>query len=424
MSDLTLDAPRADADADALADLIEALWTPKLDPLFWRPARVGIDSAWTAHVPFAHWLVATARPRLIVELGTHNGVSYAAFCEAVLREKLEARCYAVDTWQGDAHAGFYGEEVYGTLRRFHDARYAGFSELLRCTFDEALPYFADGSLDLLHIDGCHGYEQVRADFESWAPKLSRRAVVLFHDTNVRERGFGVWRLWAELAAQHPGFEFLHGHGLGVLAFGSAQCPEVAALAALSGARANAVRERCALLGERWVAELRERSIEQEVGRRQAAVDAAEAQRAGLAQALRDTQAAHQSAAADAAAQAARREAAERALGEAARAHGETERALTEAAERALADAARERATAEADRARHTHEAEAARCGREQRSGAHRPAPRLPRRRPKSRPSARAPRGWRPSARASPLNATHCCRAPPSAMRSSARPCGA
>ena len=111
MPDLTLDAPRADADADALPDLIEALWTPKLDPLFWRPARVGIDSAWTAHVPFAHWLVATARPHLVVELGTHNGVSYSAFCEAVLREKLEARCYAVDTWQGDAHAGFYGEEV-------------------------------------------------------------------------------------------------------------------------------------------------------------------------------------------------------------------------------------------------------------------------------------------------------------------------
>ncbi|MGH7211910.1 MAG: class I SAM-dependent methyltransferase, partial [Acetobacteraceae bacterium] len=299
MPDLTLDAPRADADADALADLIEALWTPKLDPLFWRPARVGIDSAWTAHVPFAHWLVATARPRLIVELGTHNGVSYSAFCEAVLREKLEARCYAVDTWQGDAHAGFYGEEVLGTLRRFHDARYAGFSELLRCTFDEALPYFADNSIDLLHIDGCHAYEQVRADFENWAPKLSRRAVVLFHDTNVRERGFGVWRLWAELAARYPGFEFLHGYGLGVLAFGAAQCPEVAALAALSGAHANAMRERCALLGERWVAELRERSIEHEVGRRQAALDAAEAEKAGIRQALLDARAAHQSAAADA-----------------------------------------------------------------------------------------------------------------------------
>ena len=56
---------------------------PALDPLFLRPALVGVPSAWYGHVPFAHWLVAAARPRLVVELGTHHGVSYAAFCEAV-----------------------------------------------------------------------------------------------------------------------------------------------------------------------------------------------------------------------------------------------------------------------------------------------------------------------------------------------------
>ncbi|MBB5753413.1 hypothetical protein [Prosthecomicrobium pneumaticum] len=42
-------------------------------------------SAWWGHVPFAHWFVALLKPRSIVELGTHTGVSFTAFCEAVQR---------------------------------------------------------------------------------------------------------------------------------------------------------------------------------------------------------------------------------------------------------------------------------------------------------------------------------------------------
>ena len=59
-----------------------------------------------------------ARPGLIVELGTHNAVSYSAFCETVLRERLPSRCYAVDSWAGDEHAGLYGEAIYTELRAF------------------------------------------------------------------------------------------------------------------------------------------------------------------------------------------------------------------------------------------------------------------------------------------------------------------
>src|SRR5262249_33850043 len=186
---------------------------------FWHPEQLGPEPAWIGHAPFAFWLVEALRPRAIVELGTHGGYSYFAFCQAVRQLNLDARCHAVDTWNGDEHAGFYGEEVYEAVRARNECLYAAFSTLVRCTFDEALSRFDDASIDLLHIDGRHQLMDVRDDFESWRPKLSERAVVLFHDTNERAENFGVWRYWAEMSARHPHFEFLHGHGLGVLGVG-------------------------------------------------------------------------------------------------------------------------------------------------------------------------------------------------------------
>ena len=187
MLDRTLPAHESAFLSGTGGTFLQALCDPQLDLLFWRADLVNANSAWCGHIPFAHWVIGALLPRVFVELGTHTGVWYAAFCLAVQRERLDTRCYAVDTWEGDEQAGYYGEEVFTELRRHHDERFGAFSTLLRCTFDEAVEHFTDRSVDLLHIDGLHTYEAVRHDFETWQPKLSDRAIVLFHDTNCTAR---------------------------------------------------------------------------------------------------------------------------------------------------------------------------------------------------------------------------------------------
>jgi len=243
--------------ADDASVLHQLLKEPlALPAMLWRPAYVE-SSAWIEHVPFALWIVQAIRPAVIVELGSHWGTSYFAFCQAADRLAYGAQCYAVDTWMGDEHSGTYGEQVFEQVSRFNKTHFSGFSDLIRSTFDQALTHFADGSIDLLHIDGLHTEEAVRHDFESWLPKLSDRGVVLLHDTNVRERGFGVFKLFAELASRYPSFEFSHGHGLGVIAVGR-QVPAAIAMLVEAGERSDSptlVRALFSRLGQACSAEL-------------------------------------------------------------------------------------------------------------------------------------------------------------------------
>jgi hypothetical protein len=179
-----------------------------------EPRVYGVG-AWTSHLHFAYDLVATLRPALLAELGVDRGESYFAFCQSAAENRTGTRCFGIDTWRGDQHAGGYDETTFAQVSEHNRANYETFSTLVRSGFDDALGRFDSDSIDILHLDGLHTEAAVRHDVDSWLPKLRPGGILLVHDVDVRSKEFGVWKVWAELQARGRSWTFHDGPGLGV-----------------------------------------------------------------------------------------------------------------------------------------------------------------------------------------------------------------
>jgi len=217
---------------------------------FRTPSRLVNPSSWVGHIPFAQWLVSTIKPSLYVELGVHTGNSYSAICECMKRSSINCQAYGIDTWLGDHQASFYPEEIYLELNKYNTEILSGISHLIRSTFTDAVSQFQDNSIDILHIDGLHTYEAVKEDYLTWLPKMSKRGVILLHDTQVKEKDFGVWKLWSEVRDVYPSFEFEHSHGLGILLIGMNQPEKIVRLCNTENDEMTMVRLIYSTLGER------------------------------------------------------------------------------------------------------------------------------------------------------------------------------
>jgi len=85
--------------------------------------------------------------------------------------------------------------------------------------------------------------------------MSDRGIILFHDTVVTERDYGVHQLWRELTPSFPHFNFEHGCGLGILAVGKDQPEAITSFLQTANANASVTRELFSSLGRRLLAEV-------------------------------------------------------------------------------------------------------------------------------------------------------------------------
>jgi methyltransferase family protein len=176
------------------------------------------STPWAGHKCFGYNLVRNLEPGLVVELGSWKGTSFYSFCQAVKDTKSKTKLIAVDTWQGDSHAGHFGDKVFNDFNAILTKYYNGVSAShLRKSFNEAVNDFEDQTIDILHIDGFHTYQAVSNDFNTWKSKMKANGVILFHDVSEQKEDFEVYKFWEEIKAKYKTcLEFSHSHGLGIL----------------------------------------------------------------------------------------------------------------------------------------------------------------------------------------------------------------
>ena len=202
----------------------ERKWTyynPAFDCEKHQP-EVYVYSPWEGHRRFAYDYVRCIQPSVIVELGSHYGGSAFAFLQAIKDGSSDSTFYAVDTWQGDDFTrSDYNEDIFAHYCLINNTFFSKqHSHTLRMTFDEACSRFADGSIDLLHIDGSHNYDDVKHDYLTWKDKVCENGVIFFHDIGedlVFGKVMGSHIFWEELKASEPlTLEVPFSNGLGLL----------------------------------------------------------------------------------------------------------------------------------------------------------------------------------------------------------------
>lgn len=158
--------------------------------------------------------IKSLNPKSYLEIGIGNGGSWMT-CSYFLRNTLE-RSIAVDNlayYQAINQKVEEIEFVRDFISSFiKDARF----------FNMDSKQFLDQhyeKYDAIFIDGDHGYQGVKGDFEKSIKNINEDGIIIFHDI-VSIGAPGVVQFWNEIKDQYKSKEFIHGNtcGMGIIYF--------------------------------------------------------------------------------------------------------------------------------------------------------------------------------------------------------------
>lgn len=177
-------------------------------PITWIES---IDSSWKGLRTFATKLVHLLKPEVIIDLGVDTGYSTFVFADALrFNHGNNKIVYGIDNFKGDLFTGF--RDTYDLIShniKMNDLRNIS---IIRGEFATIAETWSTPT-DILHIDGFHEYESVKADYDTWSPFVKTNGVILIHDICVGR--FGCNRVFLEAPSKYKLFNPDSG-GLGIL----------------------------------------------------------------------------------------------------------------------------------------------------------------------------------------------------------------
>ena len=164
------------------------------------------------YLPLFFDIVAQEKPALIVTVGLGDAQPHLAFCQAVTEQNLSSRCFAIRRARADESA--IDDSAWERAEKATAKFFPTVSQLVEADADEAAADFADRSVEVLLIDDVDSGETVRKELEIWRPKLSARALVLLHGTDLK-REDPPRSAWSSFIKEKATADFSEGIGLGV-----------------------------------------------------------------------------------------------------------------------------------------------------------------------------------------------------------------